>query len=341
MKETKRYVWLDIVKIIACFFVIINHAHAQVFLVVRETAANVIFDSFCFSICKSAVPLFVMTSGYLLLQKESDYRKAMLRIARVGVPLIVLSVYYYFWSDNTDRSILGFISHFFREPISIYLWYLYMVIGLYLVTPFLSKTIKALKMSDMMIFVIAFLIIPSMTDLLTTYFGYNLSSHFFNAFFPKAIACYVAGVVLARLPLKKELVLGTAAVYTVSIGLMMLSVCVRFFETGERVYDFDSWLSFPVIMSSLSLFYIIRYFFENRKYGEKTTKVISTIGSVTFGVYLIHYFVLGKLFSLGFVRAMYSFNSYIAVVFVEVFCFALCGLAIFAAKKIPYVKWFL
>ena len=63
METKNRYIWLDIIKILACFFVIINHFHGQIFYYAGNTPQVALFDSAIFAICKSAVPLFVMVSG--------------------------------------------------------------------------------------------------------------------------------------------------------------------------------------------------------------------------------------------------------------------------------------
>lgn len=70
--KIKRTLWLDILKIIACFLVIVNHAGGYV-LGNNPSKITIIFYCVNFAICKIAVPIFIMVTGSLLLKKESSY----------------------------------------------------------------------------------------------------------------------------------------------------------------------------------------------------------------------------------------------------------------------------
>ena len=68
-KNGTYYMYLDILRIIACFLVIVNHTDSRVFL--RTSPSETWFLGLTyFFICKAAVPLFLMISGVLLLRKN-------------------------------------------------------------------------------------------------------------------------------------------------------------------------------------------------------------------------------------------------------------------------------
>ena len=94
--EKKRYIWLDILKIIACFCVIINHAGGYIFEYSGHNKCTVLFYSFFFSICKIGVPIFLMTTGYLLIKKDYKYKDACKSIIRILIPLLALSFLTYY-----------------------------------------------------------------------------------------------------------------------------------------------------------------------------------------------------------------------------------------------------
>ena len=73
MKVTERLVWIDLLKIISIFFVVLLHTSA--FGVYQGVAANGWWvANFYDSLARISVPLFVMASGALLLEKQESYR---------------------------------------------------------------------------------------------------------------------------------------------------------------------------------------------------------------------------------------------------------------------------
>jgi surface polysaccharide O-acyltransferase-like enzyme len=104
-------------------------------------AATVIDSLVCCS-----VPLFVMLSGSLLLRRNQPpvtLHEVARRATRVLVPLIVWSAAY-----------LGYISYYthlpidwwsmLRQPAMYHLWFLYMILGLYLLLPILQAVFKTI-----------------------------------------------------------------------------------------------------------------------------------------------------------------------------------------------------
>ncbi len=98
------------------------------------------------SLTRPAVPLFVMLSGYLLFAKVyplGDFLRK--RFTRVLVPaffwMLVFSVYHYFGSGYPHTP-----GELFRSivtgPVYFHLWFIYMIIGLYLVYPILRPWVR-------------------------------------------------------------------------------------------------------------------------------------------------------------------------------------------------------
>ena len=340
MPGVKRYVWLDLIKSLACFLVIVNHSHSWI-MRAGITNGTVLFDAVIFSISKIAVPLFVMTTGYLLLQKEVTWKKTFLRILRVGAPLLVLSVYYYFKTNGESGTILNFLRQFVETPQAAFLWYLYMLIGLYLAMPFVIKIVKNSSDFELIVFAILFLIIPAGASFITSVFHYRFHSDFFAAFFPTAIGYLVAGFVFARIPLKSKYFYGSVMLFVVAILVFVLSILIPYTKIGEIKYIFDTWQSLPVMMASLSAYYFFRYIFENRKLKHMTAKVIGEISGTTFGIYLIHISVIDRVFYSNIFQRLFSLNPFIGVIAAQSASFIICGGIIFVLKKIPGVKWFL
>ena len=137
----ERGVFLEWLRVIACFMVMAIHAAENFYL--GGEAPNVTFiatrsDAFWVTvtecICRVCVPLFVMTSSYLLFpisRSTGEFLKR--RLARVFAPFAVWAVAYVIASGG---NLWKFAFNFPDE--GGHLWFVPMLMGLYLVMPLLS-----------------------------------------------------------------------------------------------------------------------------------------------------------------------------------------------------------
>lgn len=150
MAEKQRIVFLDWLRVAACFMVMLVHASECVysddysFSFPSELARRSVMFIQSF-VRPVAVPLFLMASAYLLVPVKTDtksfFRK---RFTRVGIPFVVFLFLYAFlpavwgefsWAEawaNVKQAGINFI------PRESHLWFVYMMLGLYLVMPVIS-----------------------------------------------------------------------------------------------------------------------------------------------------------------------------------------------------------
>ena len=95
----KRILYLDIIKVFALLFVIFNHTDD--ILISSYMYIRIIHNSL-FYLSKSAVPLFLMVSGALLIDKKDSIPKLIKRIIRVLIPLIIITI---IWSLTHAKEI--------------------------------------------------------------------------------------------------------------------------------------------------------------------------------------------------------------------------------------------
>ena len=139
---TPRIVWVDWMRVAACFMVILVHSTEPFYLggdgAQILTLSDAYWASFFDSFVRSCVPLFIVASSYLLfpLQQQSagDFFKR--RAVRVLVPFLVWTlVYALVWGEPVQN---------FRDLIFNFcyacghLWFVYMLVGVYLLMPLLS-----------------------------------------------------------------------------------------------------------------------------------------------------------------------------------------------------------
>lgn len=339
-KNKDNIMYINILRIVSCLMVIINHTHG--ILLENNTTSNSIFYMLGFSLCKIGVPLFLMITGTLLLDKNYDYKKILKCIFRVLVPVIGLSFVFYIKDVGFNNiNLIIFFKDIIMSPYIIPYWYIYALIGIYLTIPFLQKMIKNFKDRDYYIFILLFLIIPSLLALLKTYVRVNINYNFTTAFFPIIISLVVCGNFLSKIKLTKKYFIISILIFIVSYIGMFLSMYLPYLNNETISYTLDSWNAFPVLLMSISIFYSVRYLLENKSYSKKTNYMITTVASTTFGIYLIHTALNYKLYNLSIIKYIFNFNLIFGIIILEILVFVVCMLIIYILKKIPIIKKFL
>ncbi len=143
---------MDILRVLACFLVIWQHASENYYispegLPVKELSTYTI--GYITSLDRCCVALFIIISGYFLLpvsQPLSTFFKR--RLARIAGPFVVWGIIYaiYFIFSKGD-SITQCLTNIANIPINFgtdlgHMWYVYMLLGLYLLAPVISPWLK-------------------------------------------------------------------------------------------------------------------------------------------------------------------------------------------------------
>lgn len=152
MSDNNRIYFLDYVRAVACFMVIMVHCIEPFYLGGEGTyiasKEDALWVTFINSLLRIAVPLFVMTSSYLLVPIKGDTRSFFRRrMIRVVVPFAVWSLLYAvvpMWGSGGSVDIA---SNFAQLSVNLmwhsgHLWFVYMIIGLYLTMPILSPWLE-------------------------------------------------------------------------------------------------------------------------------------------------------------------------------------------------------
>ncbi len=137
----KREVWLDYLRVTACFMVMVVHG-TEPFYIGEEgarmaTATDAFWVSAFEALCRCCVPLFVIASSYLqfpLHYSTGEFFRR--RAVRVLVPMAFWTLVYALWWGEPVANLKGLLLNF--NYAAGHLWFVYMLIGLYLVMPLLS-----------------------------------------------------------------------------------------------------------------------------------------------------------------------------------------------------------
>lgn len=179
ISRPRRLAHLDFLRLFAIFFVIFNHTDTFFMPTALQSEAESWFLYFSNQICKTAIPLFFMISGALLLPREESYKllfqKRVLRF--LGVLLFFWILQYLANAAFSDAPLgfsrfLNFIYFHGDKPEHIAVdWFLYAYLAMLLLLPLLRLLARNMRNRDFLYlaalqFVIMALL-PSLICLLT------------------------------------------------------------------------------------------------------------------------------------------------------------------------------
>jgi surface polysaccharide O-acyltransferase-like enzyme len=335
-----RIVVFDLLKIIACYLVIVNHVGIYLLRYTVNTPFIIFVYSLFLTFCKIAVPLFVMVTGSLLLSRQDSHKKTFKRVFKILVPLVGLSLLLYVYRNGIS-AVLGFVPSFLQERAIVPFWYLYMLVGLYLVSPFINKMVRNFTDQDHQIFMIVFLIVPSTALLVSKLTGFTLYKEFFTAFFPIVIGYFVAGYSLTKITfsVKQRLWIGFGTLVVLILSTLLMANTSL--DKGEIVYVLDNVYLINNVLMSLGVFILVKDAKVFSGFSDRWASIITKIADLTFGIYLIHAFLFPFIAESSISQAVFAFNPILAVIVLELVVFAISAVLILMLKQIPILKNYL
>lgn len=338
--ERKRYDFIDILRVVACFLVIVNHTASFVFLGAEPERGWFICVTWHF-ISKVSVPVFVMITGYTLLDRQESYKKCGVRILRAATALGVFSAGYYLyqWSigDRVTISVVDFFLALMESPLSLAHWYMYMYIGLLIMMPFLQKLVANLSKRDCEVFIALSLLINGTWPIIEHWFkGYSFTNLVDFALFDSYIGILLIGYYMKKyVAPSKKLLLGAVLCFVVCIVFNVLMTYQEYLLTSGVDYLFyDDRVLLPIVLQSASFFYIAQYI----RLKGLALKIVQIMAGCTFGIYLISDYVIRVTIPILGVLREKGVHAIIAIVLYEIIVFGIGFVAVFIMKKIPLLK---
>ena len=161
--ESKRLLWVDLLRVIAICCVVLCHAVERAYRFNLQYMASVsslsqIFAFAAFSIGRLGVPIFMLLSGYLLLDREYDekatikfWKKNWLHLVLCTWIWIALNWFFTCVFLRHPFSAQHFIEEllFLRGSDLSHMWYMPMLLGMYLLFPFVANGLRSLKLQTL------------------------------------------------------------------------------------------------------------------------------------------------------------------------------------------------
>ena len=342
-EKGQRTVFIDLLRVIACFGVIINHTSPEVFK--NSTPENIEWGVSVayFFMCKIAVPIFLMISGYLLLGRQEPWKKHIQRIVRICVALVACVVVYELYDALIKYYPHVSFREFLKEVASVYikepsnaLWYMYTYLGILVMMPFLQKMAALMTKKDYYILFaisgVCFATIPMLNhfnDLIT--YNYRFDIPLYGSY----ICMLFIGQYFARFGIekKKSRIWIAAGVFVAMTAFNVIATYFEYYKSPDSYLFFDNRRFLPIVLQSTSVFYIVSHI----QLKPRAASLVSFTGACTFGIYLGSDLLI-EAFEPIQEKLMECMNPVVALVAFELFVFGLALLIVALLKKIPYVK---
>jgi surface polysaccharide O-acyltransferase-like enzyme len=302
------------------------------------------------SVGRIGVPLFVMLTGALLLQPSKNESLSVFfkkRWARIGLPFIFWGAAFFAWDFLVEHQAFtssAIIQGILTGPYY-HFWYIYMLAGLYLLTPILRIIMAHADQKIMKYLVILWVLgaaIVPFAGLLTTY---HLDSDVLTI--TGYVGYFVLGAYLLTVRIRRStlLIFMSLGLALTVIGTYVMAATVG----GGKMYFFQEYLSPTMILASVMLFLLLNTIQPPSNQTEtnpkvpgqpKARKLLSVISQNTLPIFLFHVMILEALQKgyFGFTLNGNTVNSIIGVPLITVVTLFICLAVIIPLKKIPVLK---
>ena len=343
-----RNLSLDLLRVIACYLVMQQHASEYYYIgdqLSVVTGSNTFWIGIITSLCRTSVPLFVMLSGFLLLpMQDSISRFFRKRFTRIVYPFVVWCVIYAIYFMATRGESVGDLAlHILHIPVNFgceigHLWYIYMLIGLYLVVPIISPWLERAGKRELEGY-LALWTLSTFLPYIHLAYPEVLGEAFWNDtpllyYFTGFIGYFILGYYLRRYGYPSALLSWVLLVagYAVTAGLF----CARI-DTVATIPELElSWrfCTVNVLMMSLGLFSLIGRLKLNGQ--SRGAQLLTDISVKSYGMYLAHIIVLNFYYDLIHPLAQ---AAYIAIPLIAVCTFVTVYLLVKVIAWLPKSKY--
>jgi surface polysaccharide O-acyltransferase-like enzyme len=292
--------WVDVVRLLAAFLIVCIHSLKldSRFGELPLGSPEWIAVDMLLAATRWALPIFVMISGYFLLDPRksldlhSYYHR---RVQRLAWPLLAWTMLYLGISAY-DAMLAGRPTSLAAMAIGVikgapyyHLWYLYMVPGLYLVAPFVKAATDHMSPGELIAAVatcFAFTILSAAIDGMS-----GLPSGSYITQFPRYLGYFLAGHLLGRVLPTPKLTAAVVMMVMAALAAATMAWIVAHQLSPARALRVFGFGNPAIIILSLAAFVLVRRLPIRAPWGTS----LGPLADASLGIYLVHPAIIGVL----------------------------------------------
>jgi surface polysaccharide O-acyltransferase-like enzyme len=311
------------------------------------------------SLCRWAVPAFVMLSGALLLRPEKTEQARIFlgkRARRIGIPFVFWFLVYFAWSNMRNHeplTVYSVISQVLFGPYY-HFYFLYVIAAQYVMTPWLRVYLSRATAAKRLVLIAFFLSIGVLNSLLYIFssrltpgspFVLYLRFIFFMIGFA---GYYIAGYHLSIMVLSRKAVKFISAAFLLACAVTLSGtyLLVKRFGVGAVGLSLYDYFSPSVVIMSLCVFVLLRTAIQDTQFAAESGISPSFrrgFSGAVFGIYLIHPLfldILGRYVAVmpGGHKGGLSVTPWLGIPLLSVYVVTMSFLATLFILRVPYVR---
>lgn len=339
----------DLIRTLAIFLVILLHA-SNATLTLTPVSSSAWWTGVVYkSLALSCVPLFILLSGALLLQpaKLNEPIRVFLkkRLSRLGLAFAFWSAVYTAWAfyilhapvtlGNIYQAILKdlFTGAYYQ------FWFIYLIVGLYLITPILRVIIAYASPKIIRYLILIWFLGVAIVPLTQLASGYTLNTSVFVI--GGWVGYFVLGTYLQKLKLRSTILYGLLAIgfiWTI-FGIWLMNYPLK--ELNQNFFFFD-YLTANVIIGSIALFMILMKFRQDWPGSNHriASYIVKAISKNTLPIFLFHVIILESFERgfFGFTLTPTALNPIIEIPLIGVITMFITTGLVLLMRKVPILK---
>tara|TARA_R110002012_G_scaffold283304_2_gene473585 strand:+ start:32260 stop:33285 length:1026 start_codon:yes stop_codon:yes gene_type:complete len=336
--ENKRILYIDNLRVLACFLVILTHS------AMGTQDKNGLYAVIVSLASAPSSELFLTISGVLLLPTRIRMKDFYIkRFSKLAMPvlfwsLIILIINYVLGNSSLDTIIKQFILIPLAPVTGVY-WFIYVICGMYLLAPIISPWLVSSTQKEFQFIIFLWLItilLPYTSFIWPDFYKIDGNYYFILNSFGGFMGYMLLGVYLKKYPilLKKSKALFLIIILS-TVAILPILYCYLY--RRDLITVINNNLSISSVLLVISIF----IFFQN--FGIKNQNFIGfvhTIARHSFGIYLIHIIIVRELVWTG-----YSYfrpedlNPLIETPAIALVSMAICFVIVKLFSKLPYSNY--
>lgn len=330
--SAKREIWLDFLRVTACFMVMIIHSTEPFYLGgdggLILSATDAFWVALFEGLCRCCVPVFLMASAYLqfpLHYSTGEFFRR--RAVRILIPMLVWTLVYALVWGEPVQNLKGLLFNF--NYAAGHLWFVYMLLGIYLIMPMLSPWAEKVSQKELSIYLgiwLFTLLIPFVREwrggvppLIQAADGLPAQALFplwgeaswnpFGTFYYMSgfVGYMLLGLYIRRfIPNTRQKATQGLILFLLGFTMIVFGLLRRFSETGESfplagdlavavAWEVPiAFCSLFVLCTALGLILMFRWMFYSKRSEESLfyRRLILPLSKAGYGMYLVHMLVL-------------------------------------------------
>ena len=311
----KRINWIDVLRFIGVLSIITIHIVGNTINTFYLGGSWGNIYVIISSLCEFAIPLFVMISGMMWLSKKEYKEKLKLHVIKVLFGIVVVGYVYtameivYRGGSSLQTILTEPIIRILTMDTWAHMWYLYMLLPLYLLTPLLKKLVDRLDKDNYIILLmmsfLLFVVLHERILLVVNLPFFDLIYKFLGYVF-----YYLFGYFIYREKVNKYYRYVTYTGAAVSV-FYLINLAI---SSGE--IKSVSYISIPAFLIASTFIFLLK---DKKFEHTNTIDFITSVAKCSYGIYLIHQLFINIIYKVLVLDAIAKFPLflpvYVAIVF--------------------------